>query len=62
MLCNRCHGPLRPDQLVEPSFSGLHPYVHAEPADCPALQEELQGSVPAPPKRRLREIEGGGEG
>ena len=62
MVCNRCRGPLLPDQLVEPSFSGLHPYVHADPADCPALREERRSAGPAPPKRRLREIEGDAEG
>ena len=27
MTCNRCYEPLRPDQAVEPSFSGRYPYV-----------------------------------
>ena len=62
MLCNRCHEPLLPDQLVQPSFSGRHPYVHAEPADCPALREEQPGSGPPPPKRRLRDIDASVDG
>jgi hypothetical protein len=57
MVCNRCSGPLLPDQLVQPSFSGRHPYVHAEPADCPALREEQRPTGPGPPKRRLRDID-----
>jgi hypothetical protein len=62
MTCNRCHGPLLPDQLVEPSFSGRHPYVHAEPADCPALQGEGRPSGPRPALRLVRDIDGEGEG
>jgi hypothetical protein len=57
MVCNRCQGPLLPDQLVQPSFSGRHPYVHAEPSDCPALREEGPASGPVPLKRRVRDIE-----
>jgi hypothetical protein len=60
MLCNRCLGPLLPDQLVQPSFSGRHPYVHSEPADCPALVEEPRSTGPAPPKRLLADIQGDG--
>jgi hypothetical protein len=59
MTCNRCLGPLLPDQMVEPSFSGRHPYVHADPRDCPALADELGATGARPPKRRLREIQGG---
>jgi hypothetical protein len=59
MTCNRCHGPLLPDQVVQPSFSGLHPYVHAEPVDCPALREELRATGPTPPLRLLRDIDAG---
>ena len=61
MTCNRCHGPLLPDQLVEPSFSGRHPYVHADPADCPALREERRGAA-RPPLRLVRDIEDHQEG
>jgi hypothetical protein len=57
MTCNRCLGPLLPDQLVEPSFSGLHPYVHADPADCPALRAERRASGPRPPMRLVRDID-----
>jgi hypothetical protein len=57
MVCNRCHEPLLPDQLVQPSFSGRHPYVHAERADCPVLRQERPSSGPPPPKRRLRDID-----
>ena len=57
MVCNRCHEAILPDQLVEPSFSGRHPYVHAEPADCPALRQEPPASGRTPPKRRLRDID-----
>jgi hypothetical protein len=57
MTCNRCHEPIHPDQLVQPSFSGRHPYVHADPEDCPALREEPPIAGPPPPKRRLREID-----
>jgi hypothetical protein len=57
MTCNRCYEPLRPDQAVEPSFSGRYPYVHADPADCPALRAERRGTGPVPPIRLVREID-----
>ncbi|MEA2179261.1 MAG: hypothetical protein QOG77_2558 [Solirubrobacteraceae bacterium] len=57
MTCNRCQGPLLPDQVVQPSFSGLHPYAHAEPVDCPVLRAELRRSGPAPPLRLMRDID-----
>jgi hypothetical protein len=57
MTCNRCNGPLLPDQLVEPSFSGKHPYVHADPADCPALRGEQRPPGPRPPLRLVRDID-----
>jgi hypothetical protein len=62
MTCNRCHEPLLPDQLVAPSFSGRHPYVHAEPADCPVLRKETRPAGPRPALRLVRDIEGEGEG
>ena len=49
--------PLRPDQAVEPSFSGRYPYVHADPVDCPALRAERRGTGPVPPIRLVREID-----
>ena len=57
MTCNRCHGPLLPDQLVEPSFSGRHPYVHADPADCPALRGDEPKPTPRPQLRLVRDID-----
>ena len=57
MTCNRCYEPLLPDQVVEPSFSGRYPYVHADPADCAALRAESRGTGPVPPLRLVREIE-----
>jgi hypothetical protein len=57
MTCNRCYEPLRPDQAVEPSFSGRYPYVHADPVDCPALRAERRSSGPVPPIRLVRDIE-----
>jgi hypothetical protein len=57
MTCNRCYEPLRPDQAVEPSFSGRYPYVHADPVDCPALRAERRSSGPVPPSRLVRDIE-----
>jgi hypothetical protein len=57
MTCNRCYEPLRPDQAVEPSFSGRYPYVHADPVDCPALRAERRSSGPLPPIRLVRDIE-----
>jgi hypothetical protein len=57
MTCNRCYEPLRPDQAVEPSFSGRDPYVHADPADCPALRAERRSTGPVPPIRLVRDIE-----
>ena len=59
MTCNRCQGPLLPDQVVQPSFSGLHPYVHAEPVDCPALRAELRDARPVPPLHLVRDIDPG---
>ena len=56
MTCNRCHEPLLPDQLVEPSFSGRHPYVHAEAADCAALREDRIPPGPRPQLRLVRDI------
>ena len=57
MTCNRCYEPLLPDQVVEPSFSGRYPYVHADPVDCPALRAERRGSGPTPRIRLVREID-----
>ena len=57
MTCNRCQEPLLPDQRAEPSFSGRHPYVHADPADCPALRDEMRQTGPKPPIRLVREID-----
>jgi hypothetical protein len=57
MTCNRCYEPLRPDQAVEPSFSGRYPYVHADPVDCPALRAERRSTGPVPPIRLVRDIE-----
>ena len=57
MTCNRCHEPLLPDQLVEPSFSGRHPYVHADPADCPALRDDGPPPGPRPQLHLVRDID-----
>jgi hypothetical protein len=58
MFCNRCLGELGPGQLVEPAFSGRHPYAHADPRDCPPLREEERPLTLSPRARRLDE---GGE-
>jgi hypothetical protein len=55
MLCNRCLAELSPGQLVEPAFSGRHPYAHADPRDCPPLAEEGRPVGLSPRTRRIGE-------
>lgn len=57
MTCNLCNEPLLPDQRVRRSFSGRHPYAHADPADCPVLRAEARATGPEPQARLVREIE-----
>jgi len=57
MRCNLCYEPLLPDQRVRRSFSGRHPYVHADASDCAALRAEARASGPEPPIRLVREID-----
>jgi hypothetical protein len=57
MLCNRCRKEILPDQMVRPSYSGRHPYAHADAADCPPLRDEPPLVGPSTPARPLRDLE-----